>query len=93
MDEEDAIAQGDTARWHPPEYQLRYEEVGHLTDLLNQLSLTLDGPFICIPDFMAEGFSNLIRQKVQDWSHQPQDLCIRQISLWIYLLMWMEAIT
>ena len=40
MEEENAITLGDTTCWDSSDYKLQYEEMDHLTDLLNQLLLT-----------------------------------------------------
>jgi len=77
MDEENTIALGDIQHWHNPDYQLRIEEAERLIDLLNQLSLTLNGPFICIPDIRVGGFVKMIKEAIPDWSRPPQDLTVR----------------
>jgi hypothetical protein len=76
MDEEDAIARGDTRQWNPPEYKLRFEEVDRLLDLLNQLSLTSNGHFICISEYRVRGFAKAICKAIPDWSTPPQDLSV-----------------
>jgi len=77
MGEENAITLGDTRSWHDSDYQLRIEEAERFIDLLNQLSLTLNGPFICIPDIRVGGFVKMIKKAIPDWSQPPQDLSVR----------------
>ena len=76
MDEENRIARGETKHWHNSDYQLRIEEVQCLTDLLNQLSRSLNRHFICIPDILVDGFVNIITKAIPDWSSQPKDLSV-----------------
>ena len=77
MNEENAIAQGDCSHWLPSDYKLRFEEVDRLTDMLNQLAVSLGRMYICIPGYKVSGFVKMISRAVTDWADLPDDLSVR----------------
>jgi len=77
MNEENSIALGDCSHWSPSDYKLRFEEVDRLTDMLNQLAVSLGRTYICIPAYKVPGFVKLISRAVKDWAALPDDLSVR----------------